>query len=271
MKIQYILPLMAIVLSSCGETQEKEVISGPQTVFEHFSKSHYYTILGMKSDIGPDNDFTVCDSVSLILPLQTNGIDSGALCDTIIARALGVTDMTISDAILDWFSQARTLHETETSELSAIPEYIDGYNIIEGKVVNFTPQLLSYCIENTMLLPGTVGVLKQNDYVNYSVTQNRLITLDDIFTAEGLNELPGLIAAKAEDNPWYAGQEEITELPYNNNFFLSSEGEIVFNYQPLEAGPQSLGNVQISFRPEELVTLMTPGAVADFGLKDLVE
>ena len=63
----------------------------------------------------------------------------------------------------------------------------------------------------------------------------------------------------------------ITDLPCDNNFYISSEGEIVFSYQPYEVASYAQGIIDIPFYPYELVSYMTPYAINFFGLTDLGE
>jgi hypothetical protein len=64
------------------------------------------------------------------------------------------------------------------------------------------------------------------------------------------------------------GNTNVTELPADNNFFISSEDEIVFSYQIYEIS-SSQDPINISFYPYELVDYMTEQAIDMFALRDL--
>lgn len=252
-------------MSSCGEKGPKPL----KTVFETYGKAHTYVLEGVKSDFVEDDDMSVCDSVALILPVTINDIDTKAFCDTIIWYALGQKDLTAFEAIDKWLEETAAETGYKFHDTNVAPNLADGFEFVEGRIVNMTSDLLTYCIANSSMHPGAANGLYTLTYLNYSLKSNSIVRLSDLFTPEGLKALPEVIARQAEDNPRYAGELNIDSLPEDGNFFLSSEGEIVFSYQPMEVGPHSLGNVQIAFYPAELVDYMTPAAIREFGLTDL--
>lgn len=259
-----------LLMTACKEEQKPESYHG-QTVFENYGKSHTYLLKDIKSDMGPENDLTECDSVSLLLPVIINDIDVKNLSDTILVRALGHFGTSPAEAIDKWLTETAAESGCQIDSININPNMADGFQFINGTIVNFNSQVLTYCIATSVLHPGAANGMYTLDYINYSLKENRIISLVDLFKKTALTELVDLIAKKAQENPRYEGEVQIETLPENNNFYLSSEGEIVFSYQPMEVGPHSLGNVQISFMPEELVALMTPQAIKEFGLSDLSE
>ena len=258
----------AVMTMGCSESGPKPL----ESRFETYGKSHTYILQGLKSDLGgEDNDMSECDSVSLILPVMLNNSDTKDLCDTILSRALSVKGLDPFDAIDKWLAATAAESGLQTVDTVLRSEITDGFQIIQGKIVNMTSDLLTYCISNSVMLPGAANGLYTLDYINYSLTEKRVITLSELFTPDGLKKLPAVIADQAENDSRLAGNVDIESLPESDNFYLSSEGEIVFSYKPMEVGPHSLGNVQVAFLPEELVPYMTPAAIRAFGLSDLAE
>lgn len=261
--------LTAMAVTSCANKEAE----APVTEFATYSGSHTYILSGLKSDFGEDNDMTECDSVSLILPVRLAGKETPALRDSILARALDGVDtrtLTPRKAIETWLDTTAAQSGCPVVPTDINAGLADGFVLVQGTVTNLTPKLMTYCIATSSLLPGAANGLYTLDYINYSIETESIITLKDLFTPEGLAALPGVIADKAESMAAYAGNVSIETLPESpGGFFISSEGEIVFSYQPMEVGPHSLGNVQVLFTPEELVDYMTAGAVKAFNLSDL--
>ena len=246
-----------------------------ESTFLSYGNSHVYALEGSARAYDLDSDYTICDSVALIIPLKLKDIDVEALRDTILMRSLGVTSSDIPDAVSLWFkNMAKESVDEVGFKVSPTDKAVgltDGFRRVQGRIVNMSTEVLSYCIATSVYYPGAANGFESWDYVNYSLRENRMITLADLFTKDGISQLPAKINEQAQMNPRYEGLVSIDALPENGNFYLSSEGEIVFSYQPMEVGPHSLGNVQVSFYPYELVGLLTTEAIRDYGLEDLAE
>ena len=269
MKALTIIGVTGLVLSalpSCSDGKTNKTLCE----FESYTKSAVYALAGSAADYGYSADVTVNDSVALVIPVKLNNSPAEVLRDSILCRALGSYGSNVSDVIENWIAEASKETGYTPVESAVAPAAADGFRRIQGRIVNMSTDVFSYCIATSIYLPGAANGLETMDYLNYSLEENRLITLSDLFTPEGLNELPAVIAEQAENNPRYAGEVTIESLPQNDNFYLSSEGEIVFSYQPMEVGPHSLGNVQVAFTPAELVAYMTPSAIKKYNLEDLV-
>lgn len=261
--------LTAGLLASCNGTDSE--IEKKDCVFESLTASQTYSLKNSAKDYGYRADVTVNDSVDIIIPVKLNGLDVSVLRDSIEMRMFGMTSDNLETSLQTWMEDSRkeSGYETEPVDISATN--VDGFQLIQGRIVNMTTEVLSYCIATSVYHPGAANGLETLDYLNYSLVLNRMITLKDIFTEKGLDELPAVIDAEAQTNPKYAGIVSIDSLPQNGNFFLSSEGLIVFSYQPMEVGPHNLGNVQISFEPVELVRYLTPEAIRNYDLDDIVD
>lgn len=244
------------------------------SVLESYTLGNSYALLGSAQDYGQDSDVTMHDSISMILPLMLNGCDASAVCDSILMHAIGrPAQGDVMKACREWLdsTMADMAGESGFEAATIVGGVSDpsGFNLVQGRIVNMTPAVLTYCISTSSYLPQAANGLETLEYVNYSLSENRMILLTDLFTPEGLKQLPQVIAEQAQINPRYRGEVDIETLPEGNNFYLSSEGEIVFSYQPMEVGPHSLGNVQVAFYPEELVGYMTGKAIENYGLQDL--
>ena len=261
-----LLCALCVRLTSCSDKDNKNNL-----VFESFNATYTYSWTGSAADYRHENDRIMCDSASMVLPVILDGNSTAQLRDTILYRAFGQNAATAIEAFEKWSASDAKECGYETKPDTVMFNDADGFRIVQGHVVNLTVNLMTYCIVTSTYLPDAANGYETMDYINYYLPESRFIFLKDIFTPEGLEKLPELIAKQAENNSRYAGEVDITSLPENDNFYLSSEGEIVFSYQPMEVGPHSLGNVQVAFLPAELVNYMTAPAVKMFGLSDLVD
>lgn len=254
-------------LISCKNTEESRPV--PLTVFETYSKAVMYELVDSQHFLGPQTDITVCDSLTLILPVKINGQDAAVLTDSIQQHALDSRGTPFDEAVANWISPVVSETELPYKAVDLPVSMADGFQIVQGYVVNLSPNFLTYCIRTSTYYPGAANGMETADYINYDIAANKILTLSDLFTPEGLNALPAQIAAQAQNNMTYRDEVEITALPENGNFYLSSEGEIVFSYQPMDVAPHALGIIQVSFYPYELAQYMTPFAIRLFGLQDL--
>lgn len=256
------------LLASCNDSQ-KERNDNQSTTFETYTGSSTYTLKNSAKQLDQDSDVVCNDSVALILPMVLDNTDAVAVRDSIMMLALGNANADANTAIKTWLETEARETGYETAPSDANPATADGFNHVKGYVVNLSPEMLVYCVTTDTYAPRAANGLTTNSYINYSMAQGKMLSLADLFTADGLKALPGLIAEQAESNPAYAGKVTIASLPEGNNYYLSSEGEIVFSFNPLEVGPHSLGTVDVAFYPYELVSYMTPEAITMFNLGDL--
>lgn len=265
--------LAALSVVSCA-SDSKGDNTDSLSVMQSFSKSHTYILQGSAADYFSDSDVSVTDSVSLILPMLLDGTDASIVCDSILSRAMNVKGCSdIATAVDTWFKNNMDEVTSETGykavQATTSPVVSDGFCYIEGGIVNMTPRLFVYCITTSTYLPGAANGSYTLDYINYSFEMKRTVSLDDLFTPEGLKELPAVINEQAHNNPRYGDSVSIDALPAGGEYYLSSEGEIVFVYQPMEVAPHSVGAVQVAFMPAELLRYLTPQAIKNFGLTDL--
>lgn len=257
-----------LMMSSCGQSGQNANIA-----FESFSSSNTYSLVGSAIDFDRQIDVICSDSVSIVLPITLDSTKVNKLREAIVNEAFDQKGMPIEKAIHNWFDSKTSETPYQTVEVPGLDDSqaAQGYNIVRGYVVYLSPRILVYCVNKVSMLPGAAHPMAYDRYINYILDgKGTILTLNDLFTAEGQQQLPAMIADQAEKNIEYAGNVSITELPDENNFYISSEGQIVFCYDPMEVGPYSLGSVNVPFYPTELATVMTPQALKAFRLEDLI-
>lgn len=254
----------AAIMTSCGTDGSDQPLS-----FNTYSAASTYTLVGSGKDFDQDADLICGDSVSLVMPITLENTDAQALRDTIMSLALGQKAQSIQSAMDNWLTATAAEYGYPTKPATGNVQDLQGFDNVRGFIVNLDPELLVYCVTTDQYEPGAAHGMTTRRYINYSLLEGKVVSLKDLFTPQGLRELPARIADQAENMPAYAGQTQIEALPEDYNFYISSEGEIVFSYAPYEAGPFSLGTVEIPMYPYELVNLMTPRAIDLFNLADL--
>lgn len=269
MKVTKIVALATLTLAcaACSETGNDNAI-----YFTNYSAYSAYVLDNSAHDFGQEKDAEYSDSVSLVMPERIGNNDIRALRDSIVSFAIGCTG-DVEPAVAKWMDKsandlgykAKRIDPAESNDEAA-----QGYDYVNGFVANLNAEMLVYCVRKENYMPNAAHGLTTRRYINYVLADGgKIITLDDLFTAEGLKMLPDRIAEQAQALSDVIGETQVSGLPGGNNFYISSEGEIVFSYQPYEIASYAQGTIDIPFYPYELVELMTPAGITLFHLEDL--
>lgn len=277
MRIQLISLLMIGALAAgCSSHDANETKSGSNDLqFKTVAAGATYSLDGTASVFQTASDVLYSDSVSIVMPEVLGKADVSVLRDSILSMAVDSTGTDVRAVIEASLGKTaastgfapRLLTRAEASQ--AADSVISGFNNVTGRVVYLTPDLLVYRVSTESYTPGAAHGMGTNFYINYDIASGSILTVDKLFTADGLKALPAKIAARAADLAPMIGRTDITALPAANNYMISSGGEIVFVYQPYEVASYAQGSIRIPFYPFELVDMMTPYAVRLFNLEDL--
>jgi hypothetical protein len=254
-------------LASCSQSADDASIA-----FDTYQGASTYRLEGSGKALMQDDDLIYADSVSLTLPLKLYDCDVATLRDSITSYALGVKGKPIAHAINMWLKES-----ADNQEFKAVPttandntDIAQGYDFITGYVAHLTTELLVYCVRTESYEPGAAHGITLRRYINFLLEgKGEVITLDRIFTPKGLAKLPARIAEQAEAMSDIIGVTAVSELPADGNFYISSEGEIVFSYQPYEIASFAQGTINIPFYAYELIDYMSDEGIALFNLEDL--
>jgi hypothetical protein len=258
---------LAIGFASCSQSSDSATIA-----FDTYQGAATYRLDGSAQALMQDSDLIYADSVSLILPLKLYDCDIAALRDTITSYALGIKGKPIAQAIHTWLQQAADMQGFKAVPTTASDntDIAQGYDFITGYVANLSTELLVYCVRTESYEPGAAHGITLRRYINFLLEgKGEVITLDRIFTPKGLAQLPARIAEQAEAMSDIIGVTSISELPADGNFFISSEGEIVFSYQPYEVASFAQGTINVPFYAYELIDYMSDEGISLFNLEDL--
>lgn len=259
----------ALAVSSCTD---RSAYDDKSISFSELTQCKSYQFENTAEDYGMERDLVFFDSVSLLVPTLVGNHDIRDLQDSIFKMALDTTGVD-HQALLDKYFE-KTVSDTgftakEINSDTVNNSVADGFEIINGSVVNLDSRLLVYCITNSSYSPHAAHGMTVKKYVNYRNDTGKILTLADLFSPAGLRELPSLIAKRANSLSAVFGPTEVSALPAGNNYFISPAGEIVFAYQPYEIASYAQGIINVPFYPYELIDYMTAEGLEIFDLQDL--
>lgn len=269
MKLTYgIIVTCAAALLATGCTGSKSETPSRTISFENLTGRYSYRLLQSARDFDRDSDILCFDSVSLMYPTLVLDCNIKELQDSILSAAF--------DTVAPPDSAMRHCFAARSAELgyatapaagtSDEEETADGFMLISGSVVNLSGDWLTYCVSTGISEPGAAHGLTVNRYLNFSITEGRLVTLAGLFTPEGMDKLPGIIANQANRMRSLLGPTSIDGLPSAGNFIITPEGTIEFAYQPYEVASYAQGEIRVPFYPYQLSEFMTPAGLKLFRL-----
>lgn len=219
-------------------------------------------------EFGHDEDIAFRDSAAVIMPEALFGLDITPLRDKIMELAFDTVCPTPAEAMDIYFVKAAEALGYNTTEASdSLPESdIDGFDYVLGDIYSLNNRRLTYRVAKYTYNPGAAHGMQRCEFITYDLSNGEVITLHDLFTAEGLNALPGLIGRRARRLEQQIGPTSITALPAGGDFYISLEDEIVFVYQPYEVASYAQGMIYVPFYPYDLSEYLSPQGLSFFGL-----
>lgn len=220
-------------------------------------------------DYNRDEDMVVFDTASIVLPTKILGREVSALRDSIVKAAFDTIASPV-DAMNAFFADNAAEYGYKPVQLPATEannDNGDGLCIIKGSVFNLTGSRLTYLVTREILAPAAANGMSSIRFFTYDIDHAKMVTLQDIFTEEGLKALPGLIRGRALHLAPAIGPTDITALPAEGNFYISLTNEMVFVYQPFEVAAHAQGEISVPFEGYQLQDLMTPYGLSLFDLR----
>lgn len=264
-QLLYILPGALLLGVACKQSQP-----APDTI--SFSRQHQaqaFTLDSTAAEYGvPENLRVVCRA-DILMPESIYGRDISALQDSIRRMAYGQTNgvslpQDFFRKAAEEFGYSVTPLELTPQSADSIDNYVsaivdyDGFVSVEGYVQTFTQAFLSYAVDTDSYAPRAAHGMGSVEYVNYDILNDSIFTLADIFTPEGMTQLPDIIKSTAVRMARFIGQTEIAALPSGNNFTITPDGSIVFVYQPYEVASYAQGVISIPVPAYTVDGILTP-------------
>lgn len=243
---------MSVTLGSCNRNDQ---YPKDEMRFSYFEAESSYRLDKSAQDYDVEQDLSFGCNAGMILPQVLRGQDATALRDSILSAAFGKC-AGLPDTIIT--AHMRTMAESigyavadtilPDSVIANSPNFLsryDGYYSVSGDIEMMTGRILSYAVTSSGYIPHAAHGMYEISYVNYDIDSARVITLEKLFTPEGIEALPAIIRSTATDMARTIGKTDITALPAGGNFYLSSENDVVFAYQPYEVASYAQGEIQI--------------------------
>lgn len=265
----YLALSLAAVITASTSCSKSEPEPCTTITIEPLTACCAYRLEGSAGDFNSDSDLVWLDTVAIMMPTVIYDNDVEPLRRAILGAAFGSdtiqSDVEISSLMGGCAIDAGydTLHIAVTADMATSS---DGLHSISGNICSLTPTLLTYRINSYTYMPRAAHGMYTNTYITYDISKGDIITLEDIFTAEGLEALPALIARQARRMASILGTTRITALPVDGNFYIDLDGTLAFIYQPYEVASYAQGEIAVPFYPYKLSEHMTPRGLALFGL-----
>ncbi|MDE6277056.1 MAG: hypothetical protein K2M06_03010 [Muribaculaceae bacterium] len=258
--------LLAAAVSSCSASCDKaqcadsDDTDDTRVAFTTVSESETYTLPGTDSLFNSDKDAVFSAHASLIMPANVSNANVTILREAIVkAATAGKVDVKSPEQTLkEYFkATAQSLGYPEVAKSDDDVDIMDadGFISITGTIASMSPRILSYAITEYLYPVHAANGQTTLTYVNYDFSDGKVMTLGDVFTPEGLKELPAVIAERAKETQ---PEAEITALPASGSYYIDYEGRIVFVYEQGEVAARAAGAVSAAFYPQELMQYMTP-------------
>lgn len=264
-----VVPVIAVGMTGCTGNDKAPDLSNT-IEFTSLTGHKTFVLEDTAQEFGRDSDICFRDSASVMLPKVLFGLDVKPLRDRIMEIAF---DTVCPDAVeamnLSFTNVTESLgyNAVETTEPYHI-EDIDGFSYVQADVYSLTSHRLTYSVSTYTYNPGAAHGMQNRSFITYDLTTGDIVTLDNLFTAEGLKELPSMISRRAKRLEQQLGPTSINALPTNGDFYVSLEDEIVFVYQPYEVASYAQGMIYVPFYPYELSEYLSTRGLAFFGLDD---
>lgn len=261
----FIAALAVAAFCSCSKSEK----TPDNTIeFETLSLHEVYRLDNTAKVFMSENDVCYEDSAIMILPVKIYGQDITPMRDSILKAAFD-TIASPEEAMKSYFSKvAGDLGYTAVLAPDSIPRTdSDGMSLINGEIFSMSPEILTYSVSNYQYFPAAAHGLTTTQYINYHIPGGKILTLDNLFTPEGLEKLPAMLQKRAKQLAPAIGPTSIDALPTMGNFYISLDDAIVFVYQPYEVASYAQGAIAISFYPYQLTELLTPEGQKIFHLE----
>ena len=262
--------ILAAAAAGCSQKNDSTIS------FDRMSVEQSYRLENSATDYDVNSDMTFGCKADLLLPTDIFGNDATALRDSILALAFGydneegeaTVDLSGSPAEIASRALRRFAEETGYTPVdTVIPadslsvgfvSRFDGFTGVDGYIQTLTPDILSYGVTSSTYIPRAAHGMYSIFYLNYYIDRNEIVTLDKLFTPEGLEELPAIIRRTAQVMQPMIGTTDVTALPSRNNFYISSDYQLVFCYQPYEVASYAQGEIRIPVEAYLVGQYLTP-------------
>ncbi len=185
-----------------------------------------------------------------VLPVMIGGVSVPTLRDSLMTLA-NIT-FNAGDAVPVVDSTNRILPYRNLPD--SLKDASVSYNSNSLSIFLITPAVAVWENYDESYVAGSAHGLYATTYVNYSLSDRKILSVKDMFKKGYEKELTKLIKEKLEDNSDVSKTDTI-RIP--DNFCVTTTG-MTFVYGLYEIAPYSAGEIRVDFRPYELTDLLSP-------------
>ena len=199
-------------------------------------------------------------SYSMVWPSKVGDADLVALHDSLLAYAFDTITPDFSQAAGHFFrtgpidGQNVTLQPTDM-ETARVAEKCNEL-IAQGYVSLLTQRTLVMGIDTYGYFFGAAHGYGTSTYINYSLSERCIITADNLFEADKVEEVIETVKDIARER--YASKEVNIDDINSINTFRITPKQVVFVYQPYDIAPYYMGVIEIPVNIYDLYETLTP-------------
>ena len=140
----------------------------------------------------------------------------------------------------------------DADSLAEVTESLNNYDgsvEVRGNIASLCHDYVSYAILHSSYMPRAAHGMYGTEYLVFSIQADKILSISDLFTPEGLEALPQILRRKARSMAGYIGATDIQSLPAGGNFYINNPGNLIFSYQPYEIASYAQGQIDIEIEP----------------------
>lgn len=186
-----------------------------------------------------------------VLPAVIGSHDIKALRDSL-------TSLACVDVTADGVASAANTAEYTPIPGDTVTTKAESFLVTDLSVSLMTPTLIVWRNYTMGYTDGAAHGRYNTVFVNYSVADNKILSLADLMQPGYDEELLGMVRDKLKENPDLIVPLDSVQIP--SNFEVTADG-INLWYATYEVAPYSAGEVTVDFSFYELADMLTPGAM----------
>lgn len=240
-----------LVFTGCGNNDNREVME-----FEKYSYSAIAEVDTDSVDVEEDAIYWQCNGTGM-LPVRIGKRDISALRDTLMHIAAVEFDRHEARPLLPRGYK----HELVTGDsVEARSQVVNDLS-----VVLMTPEVMVWRNFSYAYPKGAAHSIYSNIYINYSLSDGKILTHRDIFKEGSEEQLAATLRAALSDRDDLIEDTDDIEVP--ETFYVTTDG-VTFVYGLYAIAPYSSGEIEVPLKAYSIADILTPYAAGTlFGIK----
>lgn len=241
---------LALGAASCSDKKADSKESAPATrdiVFESFSYEQIGEYTDADTTLGDGSRYVKFIGQG-VLPQDIGDTDIKHLRDTLVK--ISNIAFTEDGTPIPAMPTGIQLTDLSAGDTEACGEVINALSttLVTPRVVVWENTTESYAC-------GAAHGNHSTAYVNFDMTNGKIISLSDLFKSGYKNQLTKLVRNKLKTSD-YNLLVPVSQVPLSDEFAITSKG-ILFSYDPYEIAPYSDGTVQVELSIGDITELLS--------------